>query len=32
MLLHLMGNKLSDSLNLVTGQAGGDVSDASLRR
>lgn len=32
MHLHLMGDKLSDSLNLVTGQEGGDVSEASVRR
>jgi hypothetical protein len=30
--LHLMGNKLGDSLNLVTGQAGGNVRDVSSRR
>lgn len=29
--LLLMGNKLGDSLNLVTGQAGGDVTDESSR-
>lgn len=31
MCLHLMGNKLNDSLNLVSGQVGGDVSNASSR-
>lgn len=29
--LLLMGNKLGDSLNLVTGQEGGDVTDESSR-